>query len=66
MFFSHHQTQVQGNKNGKKKKKKKNISKLIIWYQIKGPIIIVHLKVYTVKLKCFDYKIFSKNMICLF
>ena len=23
MFFSHHQTQVQGNKNGKKKKKKK-------------------------------------------
>ena len=25
-----------------------------------------YLKVYTVKLKCVDYKIFSKNMICLF
>ena len=25
MFFSHHQTQVQGNKNGKKKKKKKKM-----------------------------------------
>ena len=32
-----------------------------IWYQIKGPIIIVHLKVHTVKLKCVDYKIFSKK-----
>ena len=29
-----------------------------IWYQIKGPIIIVHLKAYTVKLKCVDYKNF--------
>ena len=33
---------------------------LHIWYQIKGPIIF-HLKVHTVKLKCVDYKIFSKK-----
>ena len=41
---------------------------LHIWYQIKGPIIIVHLKVHTVKLKCVDYKILKKKkkMICLF
>ena len=28
------------------------------WYQIKGPIIICHLKGHAVKLKCVDYKIF--------
>ena len=41
-----------------------------IWYQIKGPIIIFHLKGHAVKLKCVDYKIFLKNMIfakkCIF
>ena len=36
---------------------------MIIWYQIKGPIIIFHLKVHAVKLKWVDYDIFwKKNM----
>ena len=34
---------------------------LHIWYQIKGPIIIFHLKGHAVKLKCVDYKIFFKK-----
>ena len=37
--------------------------KLHIWYQIKGPIIIFHMKGHAVKLKCVNYKIFWKNMI---
>ena len=37
--------------------------KLQIWYQIKGPIIIFHMKGHAVKLKCVNYKIFWKNMI---
>ena len=36
---------------------------LYIWYQIKWPIIIFHLKGHAVKLKCVNYKIFWKNMI---
>ena len=32
-----------------------------MWYQIKGSIIIFHLKGYAVKLKCVDYKIFKKK-----
>ena len=35
----------------------------IIWYQIKEPIIILHLKGHAVKLKCVNYEIFWKNMI---
>ena len=37
--------------------------KLHICYQIKGPIIIFHLKGHGVKLKCVNYKIFWKNVI---
>ena len=44
--------------------------KLHIWYQIKGSIIIFHMKGHAVKLKCVNCKIFWKNMIfakkCLF
>ena len=34
-----------------------------IWYEMKGPIIIFHLKDHAVKLKCVNYKIFLKNVI---
>ena len=34
-----------------------------MWYQIKGSIIIVHLKGHAVKLKCANYKIFWKKVI---
>ena len=37
--------------------------KLHVWYQIKGPIIIFHMKGHAAKLKCVNYKIFWKNMI---
>ena len=37
--------------------------KLHIWCQIKGPIIVFHMKGHAVKLKCVNYKIFWKNMI---
>ena len=35
--------------------------KLHIWYQIKGPIIIFHMKGHAVKLKCVNYKNFLKK-----
>ena len=35
---------------------------LRVWYQIKGPITIFHLKGHAVKLKCVNYKI-EKNVI---
>ena len=35
--------------------------KLHIWYQIKGPIIIFHMKGHAVKLKCVNYKFSEKT-----